>query len=132
MKPSFENVDLLDHAAVEVLDSPESRTHSERLPDVAGEFFQVNPPGGREVLVRGVLASEIQVSADLANADLKAKARLRQGLVGSVGTYCGTDSQQYPDSLLLEYRQLGGLRISPRGAGFQALGRVVARLLTQP
>lgn len=132
MNPSFDNVDLVDYAAAEVLDSPDSRTVRERLPDVAGEFFQVSPPGGREAIVRGVLASSIQASAELAGADLKTKTRARQERTGKVGTYCGTDGHQYPASCLLAFRQLGPVQVTPRSNGLQAMVHVEARILTQP
>ena len=132
MNPSFDSIDLADYAAAEALGSPALRTTRERLPDVEGEFFQVCPAGGREVIVQGVLASSPQVTAELAGADLKAKLRVRQGLVGGTGTYQGTDACSYPNSLLLSYRQTGAVQLSARGGGLQALAGIEARILTQP
>ena len=132
MNPSFDSVDLVDYAPAEMLDSPDLRTTRERLPDVEGEFFQVSPSGGREVVVRGVLASSSQASGDLAAADLKTKVRSRQDEVGQVGTYQGTDGVQYAASLLVAYRQVGPVSVSPAGTAFQALIEVEARILTQP
>lgn len=132
MNPSFDNVDLVDYAAAELFGSPASRTQAERLPDVCGEFFQVHPSGGREILVRGVLASSLQSSAALASADLKTKLRARQERVGTVGTYQGTDSQPYAGSLLLSYEQRGAIEGSSWGAGVQALALVEARVFAQP
>lgn len=132
VKPRFNSIDLVDDAAAEVLGTPASRTTRERLPDVAGEFFQVSPPGGREAVVRGVLASAVQASTALAAADLKAKIRARQAQVGQAGTYWGTDAHEYAASCLLAFRQLGPIQITSAGGGVQAMGRVEARILTQP
>ena len=132
MKPSFGELDLADFAATEALGSPALHTTRERLPDVEGEFFQVCPCGGREVILQGVLASAPQATAELAGADLKSKLRARQELVGSTATYQGPDAHSYPNSLLLAYRQAGAVQVSPQSGGLQALVPVEARILTQP
>ncbi|HUS91414.1 MAG TPA: hypothetical protein VM695_06160 [Phycisphaerae bacterium] len=132
MNPSFDNIDLVDHAPAETIGSPELRTSRQHLPDVKGEFFQVGPPGGREVIVRGVLASSPLASAELAAADLKAAVRTRQGRVGQVATYRGSDGAEHAASLLASFRQTGPVRVAPIGSSFQALVPVEARVRTQP
>jgi len=132
VNPTFDNVALTDYAATEDFGSLVTRTTRETLPDVQGEFFQVAPASGRTIVIRGVLASTTQVSADLAGADLKARIRAHDDLVGSVAAYQGADSVLYSESLLLSYDQAGPMEISPQGAGLQAVMRVEARVLTQP
>jgi hypothetical protein len=132
VNPTFNSVALTDNAPTESLAGPVSRTARETMPDVQGEFFQVAPPGGRQIVVRGVLASAVQVTAELAAADLKENVRARQGLVGAVATYQGVDGEPYADSLMLSFDQAGPMEISTQGAGLQALMRVEAQVLTQP
>ncbi len=132
MNPKFDDFDLTDLAAAEVLGSPASRTRRERMPDVAGEFFQAGPAGAREIEVRGVLASAVKASADLAIADLKAKLLAVQQYVGCVACYAGTDGRLYSGSLLSAYRQAGPMEVSVVEGGVQALARVEAIIVAQP
>jgi len=132
VNPSFDSIDLVDSAPGEAFGSPALRANRQHLPDVEGEVFQACPAGGRDIVVRGVLASSAQATADLAAADLKAKVRARQGLSGHVGTYEGIDGESYPASLLAEYRQAGPMRITPVGSAFRGLVEIEARIVTQP
>ena len=132
MNPKFDIYDLTTLAAAEVIGSPASRTVRERMPDVAGEFFQVQPAGAREIAVRGVLASAVKTSADLAVADLKAKLLAIQQYVGVVATYAGTDGRLYSGSLLSVYRQAGPMEVSAVESGVQALAHVEAVIVAQP
>lgn len=132
MNPTFDGIELVDCAAAELLAGPQCRTFHECLPDVAGEFLQVNPQGGRQVIIRGIMTSTVQTSPELAGSDLKARIGDRQAMVGSVADYHGLSEQAHPSSLLLSLEQTGTVRICRAGEGFQALAGVEARILTQP
>ncbi len=132
MNPTFDEIDLTDLAAAEVIGSPACRTKRERVPDVAGEFFQCAPAGGREIAVRGVLASAVKASADLAVTDLKAKLLAIQQHVGCVATYAGADGRVWSGSLLSAYRQAGPMEVSAVEGGVQALARIEAEIAAQP
>jgi len=132
MNPKFDDLELTNLAGAEIIGSPASRTSRERMPDVAGEFFQAGPPGAREIAVRGVLASAVKASADLAVADLKAKLLAIQQYVGVVATYVGTDGRLYSGSLLSAYRQAEPMEVSAVEGGEQALARVEAVIIAQP
>ncbi len=132
VNPKFDTFDLTDLAAAEIIGSPALRTSRERMPDVAGEFFQVQPAGAREIAVRGVLASAVKASADLAVADLKARLLAIQQHVGVVATYAGTDGRLYSGSLLSAYRQAGPMEVSAVESGVQALANVEAVVVAQP
>jgi hypothetical protein len=82
--------------------------------------------------VRGVLASAVKASADLAVADLKAKLLAIQQYVGVVATYAGTDGRLYSGSLLSVYRQAGPMEVSAVESGVQALAHVEAVIVAQP
>lgn len=132
MNPTFDDIDLADLAAAEIVGSPACGTRRERMPDVAGEFFQAGPAGAREIEVRGVLVSAVKTSADLAIADLKAKLLAVQQYVGCVATYAGTDGRLYSGSLLSAYRQAAPMEVSAVEGGVQALARVEAEIIAQP
>jgi len=132
MNPTFDDIDLTDLAGAEVIGSPACRTRRERMPDVAGEFFQHGPAGAREIAVRGVLVSAVKASANLAIADLKAKLLTIQQYVGCVATYAGTDGRLYSGSLLSAYRQAGPMELSAVESGVQALARIEAEIVAQP
>jgi hypothetical protein len=132
MNPTFDDFDLTDLAAAEVIGSPACGTRRQRMPDVAGEFFQAAPAGAREIAVRGVLVSAVKASADLAIADLKARLLAVQQYVGCVATYAGTDGRLYSGSLLSAYRQAGPMEVSAVEGGTQALVRIEAEVVAQP
>ncbi|MDP6546117.1 MAG: hypothetical protein QGH60_19225 [Phycisphaerae bacterium] len=101
--PTFDSQLLCDCSAVEVPGSPEARVYMENLPGVNGDFLQLCGRTGRRIRLRG----ELTVTGDTpteAHQGLKALIRQRQQLVGTSGTYVGTDGQGCTDCVLMSYR----------------------------
>lgn len=132
MNPTFNNQPLTSLAAAETIKPPLVRTGRHTMPDVAGEYFQIAPLGGREITARGVLASASATSPDLAVKDLKLRIRILQGLLGEVGTYVGADGTVWSSSMFRDYRQTGPIESCSRGVVVEAIVHVEADIIAQP
>ena len=124
--PTFDSQLLCDCCAVEVPRSPEARVYLEHLPGVSGDFVQLHGRGGRGILLRGELTVTGATPAE-AHQGLKALIRQRQQLVGTAGTYVGTDGQGCIDCVLMSYQPRAS-RTCANGQDYTASAPITAEI----
>jgi len=124
--PTFNSQLLCDCCAVEVPRSPEARVYMEHLPGVSGDFVQLYGRSGRRILLRGELTATGDTPA-AAHQGLKALIRQRQQLVGTSGTYVGTDGQAYSDCVLMSYQPRAS-RARANGQDYTASAPIIAEI----
>jgi len=124
--PTFDSQLLCDCCAVEIPGSPEARVYIENLPGVNGDFLQLHGRGGRKIMLRGELTATGATPA-AAHQGLKALIRQRQQLVGTSGTYVGTDGQGCTDCVLMSYRPRAS-RLAANGKDYTASVPIIAEI----
>lgn len=125
--PTFNSVALCSAAGADAPASPRARVYFETLPGVNGEYVQAHGRAGRQIQVRGVLATQA-ATPESACAALKTLLRARQDLAdgSTVATYVGADGASYSNCLLLSYGPEGIVTVSPRPGGYRAVLRIQA------
>ncbi len=124
--PTFDSQLLCDRSAVETPGSPEARVFLENLPGVNGDFVQLHGRGGRRIMLRGELTATGATPA-AAHQGLKALIRQRQQLVGTAGTYVGTDGQARGDCVLMSYQPRAS-RVCANGQDYTASAPVAVEI----
>ena len=124
--PTFDSQLLCDCCAVEVPGSPEARVYLENLPGVSGDFVQLHGRSGRKILLRGELTATGATPA-AAHQGLKAIIRQRQQLIGTAGTYVGTDGQACTDCVLMSYQPRAS-RVCANGQDYTASAPITAEI----
>ena len=124
--PTFDSQSLCDCCAVEAPGSPDARVYLENMPGVNGDFVQVHGRGGRGIMLWGELTASGATPA-AAHQGLKALIRQRQQLVGTAGTYVGTDGQAYSDCVLMSYRPRAS-RLAANEQDYTASAPIIAEI----
>ena len=124
--PTFDSQLLCDCCAVEVPGSPDARVYLENMPGVNGDFVQLHGRGGRRILLRGELTASGATPA-AAHQGLKALIRQRQQLIGTAGTYVGTDGQAHSDCVLMSYQPRAS-RLAANGQDYTASAPINAEI----
>jgi hypothetical protein len=124
--PIFNSQLLCTCSAVETPGSPDARVYLENLPGVNGDFVQLHGRTGRKIVLRGEMAV-VGATPTIAHQALKGIIRQCQQLVGTSGTYVGTDAQGHTDCVLMSY-QPAPSRLTANGQSYTASAPITAEI----
>jgi len=127
--PTFNSSNLLTDGERDMPGCIEPRFYAEHMPGTHGQFIQPHGKSGRDIVMRGWLATTSAVSATAAMQALKALVLVKQALADgtTIATYVGTDGHSYEYCVLVAFHA-GPVVMTGGGSTFKARCQVNARI----